>query len=105
MKRTEQQNKACHLYFRMVAEAFQDKGIDMEMLIKAKPLPMTVTEVMVKESIWKPILKAMENRDSTTEMEKIEVSEIYDQMNRWLINTFDIYVPFPSEETQEDKGR
>lgn len=101
-RRTDQQNKAMHLYFRMVADAFQEKDIDMEMLIKAKPLPMPVTDTMVKESIWKPILKVMEGKDSTTEMNTVEPSEIYDVMNRWLVNTFEISVPWPTEGEQNE---
>lgn len=99
-KFTPAQRNAMHLYFRMVAKAFQDKHIDMKMLLEAKPLEMPVTEAMVKESIWKPILKAVEGKDSTEDMDTVEPSEIYDIMNRWLINTFEISVPWPSEESQ-----
>lgn len=105
MKKTDQQRKAYHLYFRWVSQSFQEKDIDMEMLVKAKPLSMPVTETMVKEVIWKPILKAMEGRRSTEDMEKMEVSAVYDVMNRWLINEFGIYVPFPSDENFIEKQR
>jgi len=35
---------------------------------------------------------------STTQLEKLQVSEIYDVMNRWLIDKFNISVPFPSDD-------
>lgn len=100
-KRTPAQNSALHLYCRMVADAFQEKHIDMEQVIKAKPLSLPVTETMVKESIYKPILKALHGKDSTTDMNTVDPTEIYDVMNRWLVNEFEISVPWPSEENRK----
>ena len=41
---------------------------------------------------------------STTQLETTEVSNIYDVMNRWLINQFDISVPFPEGDKRHDQA-
>ena len=150
VKRTEQQNKAIHVFCRELAKALNDAGhgmkdvmlggqlqlfydlhqevikllhadeilyndfsvdlrklrqtmsaIKIERLIKEIPC----TEENIKEDVWKPIQKAMFNKSSTTMMERLEVSEVYETVNRFTAERFGVSVPFPSEETMSEEQR
>jgi hypothetical protein len=93
--RTEQQNKALHLWFRQVAEALASQEFDFrELKIEIAP-----TEYLVKEYMWKPVEKAVTGKTSTTQLEKSEVSEIYDILNKALGEKFGIHIPFPEDES------
>lgn len=99
MKRTEQQNKALHLWFTQVAEALDSEGLSIqEVLAKAVDRPWT--ETSVKELMWRPIQKAMLDKESTTGLERSECSKVYEVLNRHLGTHFGVHVPFPSEDGQ-----
>jgi len=93
--RTSQQNRALHKYFAMVATALSESGQDVKKVIKTD-VPWTAESV--KELMWKPILKAVLNKDSTTKMTKDEIDKVYDIMNRALGERCGISVPFPNKE-------
>ena len=100
-QRSEPQNNALHLWFRMVSEAMLEKDIDMQALMKAKSVSVPVTESMVKEIIWKPIQGVMIGEKSTTKLEQAEVSKVFDVLNRHFAEHFDgLHVPFPSHDSQ-----
>ena len=99
--RTEHQNAALHLWFRMVAQAMDEKHIDMQALMKAKKVSVPVTESVVKEIIWQPIQEAMLGEKSTTKLSTSEVSQVFDVLNRHFAENFDgLHVPFPSYNEQ-----
>ena len=54
----------------------------------------------VKTFLWKPIQDAMFNKDSTTELDRKEVSEVYEVLNRHLGEKFGVTVGFPSIEDE-----
>ncbi len=95
MKRTDQQNKALHLWFRQVAEALRD--MDEEYDFRDIKVPIRPTESLVKEYMWKPIQQALYGSKSTTQLEKMEVADVYDHLNRLLGERFGIHVPFPED--------
>ena len=96
-QRTDQQNKALHKYFRMLAEALQDADYDMrELKVDIRP-----TEELVKKYMWKPVQEALYDKKSTTDLSISEVSEVYDHLNRALIDKLSIHVPFPSEDNDD----
>ena len=63
--RTERQNNAMHLWFRQMAEQLNDAGYS-----NAHPfndqVEIPFTEGLVKEMLYKPIIKAMYQKTSTT---------------------------------------
>ena len=102
-KRTPEQNKALNLWFRRVAEAFTENGLDMQALMKAKSVSVPVTEEMVKKVIWKPIQELMFGTKSTTDLNTDQVGVVYEVINRHFANSDElnhIHVPFPSIEEQ-----
>ena len=53
----------------------------------------------MKENVFKPIMTALYPEcTSTTQLEKIHVTDVYEHMNRWLANEFGVSVEFPSED-------
>lgn len=98
MKRTDPQNNAMHKYFDLVANALNDAGYDKKAVLEKKAIPVPNTPTSIKEDIWKAIQFAMFNKKSTTDLERLEVSEVYETMNRWLGEQFGIHVPFPEKD-------
>ena len=100
-QRTLTQNNALHLYFDMLAEALNDAGLDMRKTLK-HDIEIPWTRENVKNHLWRPIQKALTEKHSTTELDRIEPSQIYEVLNRHLADKFKVHVPFPSEETQSE---
>ena len=102
MKRTPSQNNALHKYFELVAEALNDAGISrMEYaeLVKSRGIELSWSKENVKEDMWKLIQYAKLKKESTTELDKLEVDDIQREMHNFLASKFGIDVPFPSEES------
>lgn len=94
-QRTLQQNKALHLFCRMLSDALNDAGYDVRTTLK-QDFEIPWSDSLVKELIWKPVMKAMDGIDSTTEMNTVDPSEIYEVVNRHLSEKFGVSVPWPS---------
>lgn len=97
MKRTEQQNKSLHLYFQMLADSLNESGLDLRVVLKPN-ISVPWSKDLIKEHLWAPIQKAVLKSESTTELDKQQVSEIYDILNRHLSEKFGVSVQFPSHE-------
>lgn len=96
-KRTITQNSAMHKYFEMLADALNDAGLDMRATLKPD-VEIPWTPEMVKEHIWRPIQRLMVECESTTELDKMQVSEIYEVIHRHMASKHGISVPFPCED-------
>ncbi|HKZ40645.1 MAG TPA: hypothetical protein VJ044_06760, partial [Candidatus Hodarchaeales archaeon] len=57
----------------------------------------------VKEFLWRPIQQAMTDKESTTELNTVEPSEIHAVLSRHLGERFSIFVAWPENQGQEDK--
>ena len=98
MKRTEQQNKALHKGCEMLAEALNDAGYEMKAVLAQKDVDVPWTKESIKEVLYRPIMQAMLQKHSTTEMDSAEVSRVWLVLNRHLGEKFGVTVPFPSDE-------
>lgn len=96
MRRTNQQNRALHKYCAMVAESLTNAGLDMRKTLKPE-VEIPWSGDSVKEHMLKPIVKAMFDKESTTELTTKEVSEVYEVMSRHLGEKLGINVEFPQE--------
>lgn len=97
-KRTPQQNAALHKGFALLAESLNDAGYEMKSVLAVKNVDIPWTEVSVKEVLYRPIMAAMLNKHSTTELDTKEVSDVWDVLNRHLGENFGVNLPFPSDE-------
>lgn len=90
--RTLTQNKALHLYFKRIAEKLNDCGMSVTATMKTMDIPWT--EILVKELMYKSVLKMMTDKQSTTEQTTIEVSEVVSVIELHLANK-GVDVKFP----------
>lgn len=92
--RTARQNRALHVYLRLLGEALNEAGLDQRKVLKPDfPIPWTTHST--KENLFKPIMTVMFDVNSTTKLERIQVSQVYDVLNRSLGEKFGISIPFP----------
>lgn len=97
--RTLQQNKALHVYCENLAEALNAAGYDMKRTLK-HDVDIPWSKETVKEFLWRPIQQALIDKDSTTELNSAEPSDIHAVLSRHLGEKLGIYVEWPSEETR-----
>ncbi len=96
-KRTQPQNASIHKFCEMLAEALNESGLDMRVVLKPE-VEIPWAKESVKKHLWKPIQKSQLGKKSTTELERHEVSQVYETLIRHLGSKFGVYIPFPSKE-------
>ena len=94
MKRTQQQNKAMHKYFKLLSHTLNEAGLDMREVLKPG-IDIPWTDDSVKRHLWHPIESAMFDQNSTADMETDEVGKVYEVLSRHLSEKFGVHVPFP----------
>jgi hypothetical protein len=100
-KRTSKQNRALHLWCRLLSDELNTLGLDMRVILKPT-WQIWWTETSVKENLWKPIQKAMFSKKSTTELSTVEINKIHEQIMKAIGEKHGINIPWPSiEETKE----
>jgi hypothetical protein len=92
--RTEKQNNAMHLWFRQIAEKLNAGGYHATHPFNSE-VEVPFTEVLVKEMLYKPIIKAMYSKKSTVGLSGRELSEAAEVLVRWLAEHKGMLVPFP----------
>ena len=96
--RTIQQNKSLHLYFQHLADELNGAGYSVRKTLK-EDFELDWTPSLIKEIIFKSIIKAKFNKSKTSELSSGELQIAYDELNRHLGQKFGIHIPFPSLET------
>lgn len=103
-KRTLKQNKALHLFFRKLADELNSKGYDMRIVLKPS-YKIRWDEKSVKENLWKPLQEAMYKIDSTTQLERKDLTRVHEELMEILQSNPELsemdYVDFPSEQQTE----
>lgn len=95
-KRTDQQNRALHKYFELVADALNDGGFTIQKTLSSYKLELDWSKDTIKEIIWRPAQKALTGKTSTTALNKQEdVTKVYEACNRFLAQ-LGIHVEFPT---------
>jgi hypothetical protein len=103
--RTLSQNNALHLGMKLLCDALNDAGYDQRKILKPS-IDIPWTPIAVKEQLFKPIMKAMTQKEHTADLDKIgEIDDIWDTLFRHLGQKFHIeYIPFPNlEEGEKEK--
>ena len=93
-RRTLTQNAAMHVYFKLLADNLNGAGYDQRKLLK-ETVDMPWSEHSVKEFLWRPIQKAITEKDSTAKLNTQEISEVYEVINRHTAQKLGISVPWP----------
>lgn|SRR3990167_8670217 len=104
--RTEAQNNSIHLWLKQVAQACNDAGYDIKLILThfKEGVDIPCTKENLKELLWRSAQKAMYNKHSTTQLDKEkEITEIHKVVSRFLSEKLHLeYIPFPSWENQND---
>ena len=96
-KRTTLQNKSIHKYCSLLAEQFNDAGLDMVTVLKEKEAEVSWSMESVKDVIWRSIQVALfPDKTSTTQLETHEVTKVYEQIARHMASKFNIQQSFPN---------
>lgn len=91
-QRTLTQNRAMHKFCQMLADTLNGAGYDqMKVLQHDADIPWS--QVTVKELLWKPVQKAMLNKESTTEANRKDYSEVHKVLCRHLASKLGITCP------------
>ena len=93
-KRTSRQLRSIWLYCSLLATDLNDAGLDIKLLLK-EDLEVNWNKTLVMDLYFRTIQKALFNTDSTKDLKKSQVSEIYEEMNRHL-SKFGIATQFPN---------
>lgn len=96
--RTIRQNSALHKYFTMLANALNDAGLDMRHTF-FREIELQWSDYTVKERLWRHVQEALYGKKSTTKLEREEVSEVYKQIDKKMLEK-GVNVQFPSINTQ-----
>jgi hypothetical protein len=97
-KLTRQQQKALHLLFGMIAQELNNCGMDMRKTLKPE-IDIPWTKETIKDFLWRPIQRAQLGKESTTELTRKEVDQVYDTINRFFGQKLQVEMPlFPSLE-------
>lgn len=101
-QRSQKQNRAIHLWFRLLADTLNDSGLDMKTVLKPS-VSISWTDKTIKEYIYKPIIEAMLLKKSTTELTTKEIDKVWEIINLHLGEKFGVEVPpIPSQEQTEN---
>lgn len=96
--RTDKQNKALHLYFSLLANKLQDAGVDMRQMIRQE-VPITPTAHLLKETVWRPLQKALFGKKSTRELSTKDIDKIYAIMDKVIAERTGVRIEFPSQDS------
>ena len=97
-KRTEQQNRALHLYLTQVATALNDAGLTIEEVLKNFTIELNWTPETAKEILWRTAQKRLLQKQSTTELNKTEdITLVWEAVNRFLAKLGVESIPFPHD--------
>ena len=94
-KRTNRQNRALHLMFKLLADELNDAGLDLRKTLR-QDIEIPWNGDMVKEYIWRPVQQAQLGKKSTTQLSSKDVDKVFETINRHLAERFGMHVPFPS---------
>lgn len=97
-KRTDQQNRALHLWFTQLSTALNEGGYDMRAVIR-EGVDIFWSPFTVKDHLWRPVQKALLGKESTKDLNKDEIDKVFDVINKAVGERCGVHVPFPSWET------
>jgi hypothetical protein len=101
MQRTDRQSRAIHVWCEELARELNNRGLDMKTVLKPE-VDIPWTKDTVKDYLWRPVQRALLQKESTTSLDTAEVSKVYDVLDRHLLQKFDIDMAFPSAEFSTD---
>jgi hypothetical protein len=101
--RTQQQNKALHVYFTLISYQLNELGSEFSYVgLNNNSFALRYTPEIVKEFIFKPIMFTMFELKSTTKLTTIQINEMIDIITKFFADK-GIVMEFPSIENLIEK--
>lgn len=99
-QRTRQQNRALHLWLRMISIELNMSGQTVKLVLaKTMDIDWDLDGRLAKELLWRKCQKVVLGKTSTTELTKIgDIDQVFDTLNRFLGEKFGVHCPWPTEE-------
>ena len=98
-QRSVRQNSAMHLWFTQVSEEMNDVGVPLVVQIgNREKIERPWNALSVKNLIFRPVMEAITDKKSTTQLERGELDKVLEPIMKWLAEDWMISIPFPSEE-------
>lgn len=95
-RRTEQQNKALHLWLEQCADVLNSAGIGKKAVFAVKQVDVPWSKSGVKEDLFRPIYEALTAKESTADANTVEYDRVVDVLAKHLGEHFGITLPpFP----------
>ena len=90
-----QQFSALHVYCQKLADLFNASGIDVKMLVNAIKDGVNIwhTKDSIKELVYKPILAAVSNKESTTKQNTVDPGKVQAVIDKFCADRFGIIAP------------
>lgn len=101
-QRTDAQNRAIHLYCAQLADALDREGHTLQNVVeRIKKAEIRPTQENIKETVFKPMAKALFGVDSTTKLTTSQVDRVYEMVNAFIGREFHLYIPFPCDDQKQ----
>lgn len=94
--RSLEQNKLIHAVAEELALELNSKGLDMRTVLKPG-VDIPWDKELIKRHIFHPLIKAMFNKDSTTKLSTVEVSKMFDVLNKHFAEKWQVTLRLPDE--------
>ena len=95
--RTAKQNRALHKWCSMVAEALNDGGYSIPIVLE-NTADGDWDRDSVKAILWKKVQKIVIDKESTKDADKCEYTPVYEVVNRFLGSCFGVSVEWPTKD-------
>ena len=96
-QRTAKQNSSLWLYLTQLADALNESGMDQRKVLK-ESVSIEWSKDSVAKYLWKPVQKAVTGKVSTTQLDRVEVGEVYMALSKHLAERFGLMINWPSNE-------
>jgi hypothetical protein len=90
--RTLTQNRALHVFFKLLCDGLNDAGMDMRRVLKPS-VDIPWTPKSVKEYLWRPLQKAIIDEESTTQASTSEYTPVYQTLARHMAEKHGFRIP------------
>ena len=97
--RSIKQNSAIHLWCNMIAQQLNNNGLYVSDIIKTQS---HWNMSKVKENIFKPVVKSLYDKDSTTKLKKDEFEQIIDTIIQAFATKGIVISDFPNRQDLEE---
>ncbi len=96
-QRTQQQNKSIHLGCQQIANHLVENGVSLQEAFSSLEIRPTMESI---KGIFRQIAHAKYGVDSTKDLEKKQVDEVWEDLSKALSESTGVYFGFPSMDSE-----